>query len=332
MNILEHVSLSNVLWYKIGGKTRYLLECETTQDVLDALKFIKEKGIEKVFVCGLGANLLFSDNDFNGAVVRLASPKLTENNKTVTTSGISNIKLINGTEAQIFAGELLDSLILFAFDNNLAGLEWAGGLPGTVGAAVRGNVGAFGKEIKDNLISVEVIDQKTHVIQTLTNKELDFSYRNSFVKQNRNLIVLSATFKFNKITEQELLEARKVYEECITYRKTHHPDPLVYPNTGSVFKNIKEPEHIAKVLEIWPDVKKLSTEKWHGKISVAYLNERLGFAGFRVGNAQVSELHNNFILNLGGAKATDVRSVISSIQEKFTQTFGFKPELEVEIV
>lgn len=318
MNIRNDVPLSEILWYKIGGKTRYLLEATTREDVKRALDFIDKKNVKKIFVCGLGANLIFTDEYFDGAVIRIVTeePDMHIQNNYVTS----------------FAGTILDNVITHAFDHSLSGLEWAGGLPGTVGAGVRGNVGAYGGEIKDSIVSAEVLEiiGSGFTVRNLNNSDLQFVYRGSIVKQKRNMIVLSATFQLQKGTSDEVKNSKNIYTEHIEHRKARHP--LEYPNCGSVFKNIKKPEQIAKVLEIYPDLKNNVENKWYGKVAAAALIQRFGLQGYRVGNAQVSEKHALFIVNLGGAKAKDVLTIIDAIQEKFENTFGFTLEPEVEIV
>ncbi len=320
MKIVENANLSEILWYKIGGSARYLLEVRSKEDVIEAVEFIQRQHISNYFVCGLGANLIFPDGHFDGAVIHFL-PKEHQ-----------GIRQIDDETLEAFAGELLDSVIIFAFDQRLVGLEWAGGLPGTVGAGVRGNVGAFGNEIKDSIESVEVLEitDKTYHITTLHKNELLFNYRNSLIKQRRNLIVLSARFTFSTVGHDGVEKAKDTYFANIAYRKEKHP--YEHPNTGSVFKNITDKEQVAKILEVFPDAKESVETKWHGKVSMGYLNKRLGFSGYRIGNAEISTKHANFINNLGGAKATDVIAVIEAIRNKFQETFGFMPEPEVEIV
>jgi UDP-N-acetylmuramate dehydrogenase len=212
------------------------------------------------------------------------------------------------------------------------GLEWAGGLPGTVGAAVRGNVGAFGGEIKDTFIKAHCIrlhEDGSFEELTLNREEIEFSYRSSRVKQE-NLIVVSAQFQLRDGTQEELLKAHEQYFANITYRQEKHP--LDYPNCGSVFKNISKKEEVERILESWGDIQNLVNEKWHGKISMGYVIDRLGLKGLREGNAQISEKHQNFIVNLGGAKAIDVKKIITQIEEEMQESFGFTPEVEIEIV
>ncbi len=129
---------------------------------------------------------------------------------------------------------------------------------------------------------------------------------------------------------QQCLRFVQPYNNNIEYRRIRHP--LEYPNCGSVFKNIAIPEHVEKVLDVFPDLEEKIKRDWHGKVSMGYLIKRLDMSGYRVGNAMVSQKHCNFIVNLGGARSTDVLSIIKVIQEKFLETFDFVPEVEVEIV
>lgn len=317
MTIYKDYSISGVLWYKIGGKVKYLIQVKSKEEILEALDFTHENKVNIVFVAGFGSNLIFTDEYFNGAVIQLTSPD-TKSFK------------VNTNIVESFAGETLDDLINFSLDKNLTGLEWAGGLPGTVGAAVRGNVGAFGGEIKDTFLEAEVINTDTKEIKIFNKNDLDFSYRNSQIKENKNLLVVSAKFQLLKVNKILVNKAKETYYANINYRQERHP--LEYPNTGSVFKNINEKEQVEKVLSIWPDIKEKVEKDWHGKVSMGYVIGRLGLSGHKVGAAQVSMKHPNFIVNLGGAKASDVIALIDEIKSKVGATFEFTPEVEAEIV
>lgn len=323
MNVYTEFDLSQILWYKIGGKAQYFIEVKEKEDVLRALDFAEKHGVKRIFVIGYGSNLLFTDKFFDGAIFRI----IREENDLISLANISGEVVVD-----TFAGESLDRVIQFAFANSLVGLEWAGGLPGTVGAAIRGNVGAFGSEIKDVVYKVEAlrISDTGFDIQHFAPSDLQFSYRNSFIKQNKNLIVTGVIFKFARADGASLEQAKQVYENNIAYRKEKHP--LEYPNCGSVFKNITDQSNVAKVLEIMPNLKTQVESQWHGKVSMGYLIGELGLSGLKNGGAQVSEKHPNFIINLGGATFADVTEIIDRIKVKFVQAFGFTPETEVEIV
>src|SRR6266404_591993 len=319
MQIHKDFDLSKVLWFRIGGKAQYFLQCVSRKDVFEALDFVEAHHPNRIFICGQGSNLLFFDDYFDGVVIQLAAD---------TKSQVS----FTDTLATAFGGETLDSLIQLAFNNKLIGLEWAGGLPGTVGAGIRGNVGAFGGEIKDRFVAAEVLqfDDKNIDVLEMKNEDLHFSYRHSIVKEKKNMIVTAAQFELTPADREALVKARSIYASNIDYRKSHHP--LEYPNCGSVFKNIKKPDEVGKIVDVWPDIRNLVKEKWYGKVSMGYVNNRLGFSGYTIGKARVSEKHANFINNLGGATASDVLKIIKHIQEMVAETFAIVPEVEVEIV
>lgn len=317
MTIYQDYTLSDILWYKIGGVAKYFIQVKSKEEILEALNFIQENKVSRIFVTGLGSNLIFTDEYFDGAVIQLTPPDT------------GSFKL-NTNVVESFAGETLDDLINFSLDKNLIGLEWAGGLPGTVGAAVRGNVGAFGGEIKDSFLEAEVINTKTHEVKILGKDDLDFSYRNSKVKENKDLLVISAKFELSKVNKILVNKAKEIYYANINYRQEKHP--LEHPNTGSVFKNINKKEQVEKVLSIWPDIKNKVEKDWHGKVSMGYIIERVGLSGHKIGAAQVSIKHPNFIVNLGGAKASDVVGIIDEIKSKVGAIFEFTPEVEAEII
>lgn len=318
MRVYKDFILRDILWYKIGGKARYLMDVESKEDIKKAFEFINREKIKNYFFLGLGSNLIFTDDYFDGAVIRFLP-------------NANSIRLIKPHIIEADAGAVLNNVINFAFNHNLVGLEWAGGLPGQVGAAIRGNVGAFGGEIKDVLKEAEVFEVLSGKpkFKILKRFELKFSYRNSLIKKNK-LGVLSATFRLKQASSSTLKRARQTYINNIEYRKIRHP--LEYPNCGSVFKNIAIPLHIEKVIEIFPDLEEKIKRDWHGKVSMGYLIKRLDLSGYRVGDAMISPKHCNFIVNLGKARTADTLSIIKMIQDKFLETFDFVPEVEVEIV
>lgn len=323
MRIQKDVKLSEILWYKIGGIANFLLECENREDILEAIEFIKTHKPHKILVCGTGSNLIFPDGHFDGVVIQIITP---------TTRDYHDIHITPEGYVDAFAGEMLDSLILFAFDHQLTGLEWAGGLPGTIGAGVRGNVGAYGGEMKDTLVEATVLDytEEKPELKTLTNQELQFVYRGSYIKSHKKMVVVSARFLLKKSTEEEVAAARAIYNDHREHRKKNHP--LDYANCGSVFKNLREKEQIDSVLRAFPDLREYVEKKWYGKVATASVIEHLGLKGYQVGDAQISEKHALFIINKGNATAHDVLSVINKVKDTFNEKFGFEPEVEVEIV
>lgn len=316
----EYYPLSTILYYRIGGTARFLLESHNRDDILEALDFVAANDIDRLIVVGLGSNLLFPDGLFDGAVLR------------ITAGDTPQINQVGDGLVESFAGETLDGVINIGFGQGYIGLEWAAGLPGTVGAAVRGNVGAFGGEVKDVLSSVDVLEigEGGVDIRTLTNQDLAFSYRSSLVKRNRSMVVVSATFALRRAPAEELNISRESYRSNIEYRQKNHP--MEYPTCGSVFKNIEKRDEVELILAAWPDVREMVENRWHGKLSMGYAINRLGLRGYQIGGAQISTKHSNFIVNLGYASYSDVRGLIEKVKESFLQAFGFIPETEVEIV
>ncbi|HVZ58212.1 MAG TPA: UDP-N-acetylmuramate dehydrogenase [Patescibacteria group bacterium] len=318
MKVQENMPLSDIVYYRIGGKARFVVRAVTKDELIEAIRFAKSKHLE-ILILGLGSNILLPDEDFPGVVIVLAG------------NGTS-FAMSNDSRISAFVGETMDDLIKFAFDHSLLGLEWAGGLPSTVGGAIRGNAGAFGTEIKENVLSIEAVDTTDPQLRTKTFSlaECRFSYRDSYFKQHPELIIVSALFALQKGTKEEVSKAREIYQKNIDYRQTHHP--MEYPSCGSVFKNITQSEEVEKILSIWPDVRELSHNKWHDKVSMGYIINRLGFAGKRIGGAMVSPKHTNYIVNVDHAKAQDVRQLVEEIKSSFEQTFGFSPEPELMII
>lgn len=326
LQIQEYAPLAGLLYYKIGGQARYLLTAGSKEDVQQALDFVRKNDIQRLIVVGLGANLLFPDGLFDGAVLRVAQPEKPDIREISRGVSEPNEELVES-----FAGQTLDDVIQYAFTRDLIGLEWAGGLPGTVGAGVRGNVGAFGGELKDRLHSAKLVENAPgYRAFWLNNAELLFSYRGSIVKAAKNLVVTNAIFRLRRASAEELEKARSTYLGNIDYRNRSHP--MEFPTCGSVFKNIDRGEYVERMLAVWPDARKEVEGRWHGKFSMGFAIGRLGLAGFRIGNAEISRKHNNFIVNLGDARFTDVTGLIDKVQGEFERLFGFRPEPEVEII
>lgn len=314
-----------MLYYRIGGAARSLIEAGCRDDLLRAVDLVDRERPGPVLVIGLGSNLIFPDHGWDGAVIRVVRGGPATMRHQQERDGL--------TAVQGYGGEVLDDFLCYALDAGLVGLEWAGGLPGTLGAGVRGNVGAFGGEVKDTLVSAETVrfgEDGAASIRQHSNADLAFSYRDSKVKRERGTVVVSASFGLKAGSPEEVAAARETYDRNVAYRRRRHP--MEFPNCGSVFKNINRPEQVTTILETWPDIAEKVRTAWFGKVSMGYIIGRLGLAGFTIGGAQISEKHNNFIVNRGGAKAADVRGIIATVQERVSDTFDFVPEVEVEIV
>lgn len=321
MQTFKNFPLSEILYYKIGGKAQYVLKIENKEDLQEALDFVEKNKIKKILPLGLGSNVLVNDIIFDGAVLWFSSSL--KNGIIQKDSGL----------VEVFSSVLLDNLIKFSFDNSLIGLEWAGGLPSTVGGAIRGNAGAFGGEIAGSIYEVEILELLKEggvVRKTFKASDLEFAYRDSLVKKHKNWIIGNSYFKLNIADADTLSKAKKIYLSHIDYRNKNHP--IDYPSCGSVFKNITKKEDVVNILSLWVDIKDLVEKKWYHKVSMGYVINRLGFSGFRIGGAEVSTKHANYIVNVNHARFNDVINIIEKIKEKFFKTFGFYAEVEVEVV
>ncbi len=303
----ENVPLKSFSNFKIGGEARYFFKAKSVKELSGAIRKANEAGVP-VFILGGGTNLLISDNGFNGLVVK------------------PEIDFIRAEGTDIFAGAgvSMDKLLDFAAENNLSGLEWAGGLPGTLGGAIRGNAGCFGGEIKDLVSMVHSLDCGTYEILGRDNAECVFGYRNSIFKKGPKEIILEAVLSLVP-GEKEKISA--LVNEKIEYRKARQP--LNLPNIGSIFKNIPTDKFRKGLTE---ELKTHVKNDPLPLIPAAVLISQSGLKGKKVGGAQVSERHANFIVNTGGATAKDVLVLIDLIKEEVGAKFGVILEPEVEFV
>jgi UDP-N-acetylmuramate dehydrogenase len=259
-----------------------------------------------VFILSGGSNVLFSDKGFDGLVVHVKS------------SGVS----IKGTRIFADAGVSMASLVRTAAVRGLAGLEWAGGLPGTLGGAVRGNAGAFGGEIKDVIVFVRAIDGKGRV-RMFSKNQCRFSYRSSIFKQKK-YVVLSVALGLQKGDTKEL---SRIARSHVRYRKERHP--LEYPNAGSVFKNCDAAKLSAKWKKYFAD--KIKQDPFP-VVPTAVLIAEAGLKGLRIGNAEISKKHPNYIVNLGGCSAKDIVALIARVKKLVYKKFGVRLEEEIQFV
>ena len=306
-SLKKNVSMKSCTTFKIGGEAEYFLVAKSKKEVLDAIKIAKKLGVE-IFFLGGGSNLIVLDNGVKGLVIKnkIEKPIL--------------LKKDNIVEAP--TGAVLGKVVDFAIKNSLKGVEWAGGLPGTFGGAIRGNAGAFGGEIKDSVFYVEALDNNLK-LRKLNNKECDFSYRSSIFKE-KNWTILSARIKLVKGDKKEL---GKIAKSRIEYRKEKHP--LEYPNAGSVFKNVSFEKVPEKFKDIFKD--KVKQDPFP-IVPAAWFIIGAELSGRKIGGAQISKKHSNYIVNLGGASAQDVLSLIDLAKSEVNKKYGIILETEVQII
>ncbi len=310
-DIKKDILLCEHTTFKIGGVTEYFLIAKEKEHLIKAIKFAKKLKLP-IFIFGGGSNLLVSDKGLKGLVIKIQN--LDKKFK------IQKSKL--GVVIEAGAGTELKNLVNFSVEKSLQRLEWAGGLPGTLGGAVRGNAGAFGGEMKDAILKVEALDKNFNLIK-LSNKQCQFSYRSSIFKKN-NWIVVSVAIKLKKGDKKNI---RAIVQSHIKYRRERHP--LEYPNAGSIFKNCALSAFPSKLKKSFSGVVKNDP---FPIVPVAYLISELGLKGAKVGKAQISKKHPNFIVNLGGAKAQDVLKLINLVKQKVKKKYNLKIETEIQFV
>jgi len=284
VKIHENVSLEKYTTYRLPAKTKYLAYPENVKELVKLIKYLREKNI-KYKVIGGGSNLIF-EHDYDGVLIKLDHFDKLE---------------INDTKITVGAGYNTMKLAIKVCKAGLTGMEFATGIPGTIGGAVFNNSGAYKSDMGYIVESIKVLDPNLE-IKTLYNKDLKYHYRTSFLKDNPEYIVLEANIVLEHGNKQEIMDV-------IEDRKKRRlmAQPLEYPSAGSVFRN--PPDNFA------------------GK-----LIEDSGFKGAIEGGAQVSEKHANFIINKNHATGSDIVKLIKDIKSTVKEKYNIDLVLEQEIV
>ena len=293
----ENEPLSAHCTFRIGGPADVFILPENEAQLCAAIKLAKEANV-KYYLLGNGSNILFEDAGYRGAVINVSAMK--------SAIGILENICFPGKDPALTydavvvgADKMLSSLCMTALENSLTGLEFAYGIPGTVGGAVYMNAGAYGGEICQICESVEVMDFDGKLFR-LSNTEMAFSYRHS-VLENRPGIVVSADFALQKGNSEEIWGKMK---ELIARRTASQP--LDIPSAGSAFKRPK------------------------GGYAAALIEEA-GLKGYQVGGAAISAKHAGFAVNLGGATAADVKALLSQVSDQVYRKSGIRLEPEVRV-
>lgn len=306
VKIEENVPLASRTTFRVGGPAQYFATVTTAEGLLQARDFARQHNL-RVMVLGAGSNLIFPDVGYQGLVIEPRFTKLE----------LADCKATVGT------GVMIDDLVKETTSRGWAGLEWAGGLPGTIGGAIRGNAGAFQGETKDNLRSATSLVLSSGEQITRSKEECAFHYRDSIFK-HRQEVILEAVFCFDKGDKKEL-------EELAEQKRTRRQErlPLDLPNAGSIFKNValeKVPEEVQKRYR-----EAIKSDPFP-VMPAAKLIAEAGLAGKQIGQAQISPKHTNFIVNLGGAKTLEIRDLIALIQTEVREKYAVELEVEPEIV
>lgn len=284
-NVRLHEPMKKHTTFRIGGPADYYLCPHSTEELQKILQICRENKLE-FFILGNGSNLLVSDKGYRGVVIQLWK-------------NFSDIETEDNT-ITVKSGTLLSKVAAEALEESLTGMEFASGIPGTMGGAVMMNAGAYGGEMKDIIREVTVLTREGELL-TLSKEEMNFGYRTSVVKE-KGYVVISAVLQLRKGDREEI---RKVMDELKERRVTKQP--LDMPSAGSTFKR---PEGY-----------------FAGKLIMD-----AGLRGFSVGGAQISEKHCGFVVNKGDATAADVLGLIGEVQKRVQEKFGVALEPEVKFL
>lgn len=297
MQILENEPMSKHTSFKVGGPARFFAKVESIEELKAALALATEKGLPH-FIVGNGTNLLVADQGYEGVVIELAG----------TFSGIEDL---GSGMFKVGAAVPLGRFARSALKQGFAGIHKLAGIPGTLGGALYMNAGAYGQEIGNCCTAVTVLDGDGN-IRDIPSAECGFGYRQSAFQKN-DAIALSATFQLSAASAQGKTTADLEAElaECMAKRKA--TQPLNMPNAGSTFKRL--------------DAGATDTPT---QIAPGYYIEQAGLKGFRIGGAEVSTLHANFIVNAGGATAKDILELSEHVQRVVHEKFAI--ELKREII
>ena len=274
--------LSKYTSFRIGGPADYYLEPADKADVVAIVTYLQQQRVPHLII-GKGSNMLVSDEGVRGAVINVEA-------------GLNNIS-VSGNVVTVEAGLSIARFVDFCIHHSLQGVEMLPGIPGTIGGAVVMNAGAYGGEISDHLLTVEVL--RNGNVTTVSKQDSGFSYRHSNFQGD---IILGATFQLAPGDKQEIMKNRR---ELLIRR--NRAQPVNFPNSGSMFKNPK------------------------GGFA-AKLIEEAGLKGKRIGNAQISDKHANFIVNHGNATAEEVLSLIELAKSAVAKKFKIELELEVKLI
>ena len=283
--IEKDISLSTLTTYKTGGIDKLVVYPNNINNLKQMLKLIHKYNI-KYFILGKGSNTLFSDKEFKGVIIKLDK--------------LNNFK-IKQTEIYVESGMILSKLVQASVKNELTGLEFAIGIPGTIGGAIYMNAGAYGNNMSDIVKSVIVLNEKFQ-IKEIPLEKLKFDYRYSIFQDNKNLICVAANIKLEHGNHDEI--ASKIKENLL---KRKNSQPLEYPSAGSVFRN-PEGNYAGKIIE------------------------ELGLKGKNIGGAEISTKHANFIINKNNASSSDILNLIKLVQKEVKDKYKIDLKLEQQLV
>ena len=283
---LQSVSMAEYTTMRVGGMASLLSAVTSAEQLIKAVRMAQEHNV-RFAVIGNGSNVVFSDDGFSGLVI--------------VTTGMKSFSIEN-TVIKADCGVSVTRLATEAQRAGLSGLEFAYGIPGTVGGGVYMNAGAYGGSLSDVVVSSICFDTEKQTIRKIDLEEHEFSYRHSIYTQNSNLVILAAMLELTHGDKNEIAEQMNAH-----LRSRKEKQPLEFPSAGSVFKR--------------------PIGYYAGE-----LIEKSGLKGYRIGGAEVSEKHAGFIVNRGGATADDVKRLVEHIKHTVYQNYGVELDCEIKFI
>jgi UDP-N-acetylmuramate dehydrogenase len=283
---LQSVSMAEYTTMRVGGMASLLSAVTSAEQLIKAVRMAQEHNV-RFAVIGNGSNVVFSDDGFSGLVI--------------VTTGMKSFSIEN-TVIKADCGVSVTRLATEAQRAGLSGLEFAYGIPGTVGGGVYMNAGAYGGSLSDVVVSSICFDTEKQTIRKIDLEEHEFSYRHSIYTQNSNLVILAAMLELTHGDKNEIAEQMNAH-----LRSRKEKQPLELPSAGSVFKR--------------------PIGYYAGE-----LIEKSGLKGYRIGGAEVSEKHAGFIVNRGGATADDVKRLVEHIKHTVYQNYGVELDCEIKFI
>ncbi len=335
MEIHTNIPLKNLTTMKLGGPAKYVIEAFKTEDIVEACQKSKSENLP-IFVIGDGSNVIADDNGFDGIIIKVKIPGF---------EIIAND--LNSTTIKIGAGENWDSVVKQTVDLNLTGIEAMSAIPGTAGATPVQNVGAYGQEIADTLISLEAYDIANNKIIVMQNSDCNFKYRQSIFNTNERskYIITSITLKLSKSPPtapfysslQKYLDENNIHfynqdiirNAVIEIRKTKLPDPKVFANCGSFFKNvIIDSWELDELKKNYPDIMAFDMGNGKFKIPTGWLITKAGLKGQLINGVRIFENNSLVLINESANSYNDLAAARDQIIDKIQNTFRIQIEQE----
>ncbi len=307
LNIQKNINLAPYTTFKIGGPAKYFVEVNSEEDIFEAVKYAKDSNIQ-FFILGGGSNILVNDKGFDGLIIKMK---------------LNGFKIdLQQNIIEVEAGVFLAKLVNISISEGLAGMEWAAGIPGTVGGALTGNTRAFGRNISMTVESVEALDVSSLKKNNYNNSECEFVYWGSIFKKNHDLIILSAKIKLKRGNKED---SQQEVKNIIEKRMSMHP---IGGSAGSFFLNpVVSDDKLKSRFE-----KDSGTLCRDSKIPAGWLIDEVGLRGKKMGGIEVSEKHANFVINTGGGTAEEVVMLASFIKQQVRDKLGVELQEEIQFV